>query len=38
MDVVLKVVDATGAILETILRGTFPIWNDRLPWDAYGRW
>lgn len=38
MDAVLTVVDATGDILETVLRGTFPVWNDRLPWDAYGRW
>lgn len=33
----LQLVEAQGAILEEILRGTHPIWHDQMSWDAYVR-
>ena len=33
----LQLVEAHGALLEEILRGTFPTWHDQLSWEAYGR-
>lgn len=32
-----EIVDAQGAILEEILRGTHTIWHDQMDWPAYGR-